>query len=198
MRVLKWMIDRIEGSAQGTEHVFGVSPAYEELNWTGLNFTAEQFKTVTSIDKAAWTAKRTGAARRTVQQLAYHLPKELGDTKAMTLKSACAWPEAMVHMMIQAISRCPSVQVSTTWLAITSRAATTADSNRVAAPRAPLKPLTRWLNVWAACSARTTPGCWSGYSVWTKLVMLFPFQALQATLLCAPSNTRVTTDILQI
>jgi phosphoenolpyruvate carboxykinase (GTP) len=34
--------------------VFGVSPAYEELNWTGLNFTAEQFNTVTSIDKAAW------------------------------------------------------------------------------------------------------------------------------------------------
>jgi phosphoenolpyruvate carboxykinase (GTP) len=39
MRVLKWMIDRIEGKAQGTEHVFGVSPTYEELNWTGLNFT---------------------------------------------------------------------------------------------------------------------------------------------------------------
>ncbi|MBC7470723.1 MAG: phosphoenolpyruvate carboxykinase (GTP), partial [Ramlibacter sp.] len=28
MRVLKWMIDRIEGKVQGTEHAFGVVPAY--------------------------------------------------------------------------------------------------------------------------------------------------------------------------
>jgi phosphoenolpyruvate carboxykinase (GTP) len=81
MRVLKWMIDRIEGKAQGTEHVFGVSPAYEELNWTGLNFTAEQFKTVTSIDKAAWQQELT-LHNELFQQLAYHLPAELNETKA--------------------------------------------------------------------------------------------------------------------
>ena len=40
MRVLKWMVDRIEGKAQGQENAFGVSPAYEELNWTGLDFSA--------------------------------------------------------------------------------------------------------------------------------------------------------------
>jgi phosphoenolpyruvate carboxykinase (GTP) len=33
MRVLKWMIDRIEGKAAGSDHVFGISPSYEELNW---------------------------------------------------------------------------------------------------------------------------------------------------------------------
>ncbi len=89
MRVLAWMIDRIEGSANaaassgpaGNEHVFGVSPSYEELNWTGLNFTAEQFKTVTSIDKAAWTAELK-LHEELFTQLAYHLPKQLLDTKA--------------------------------------------------------------------------------------------------------------------
>ena len=85
MRVLAWMIDRIEGKeegkAQGNEHVFGVSPRYEELNWTGLNFTAEQFKTVTSIDKAAWTAELK-LHEELFTQLAYHLPKQLLDTKA--------------------------------------------------------------------------------------------------------------------
>ena len=81
MRVLKWMIDRIEGKAAGNEHVFGVSPAYEELNWTGLNFTAEQFNTVTSIDKAAWQAELQ-LHSDLFQQLAYHLPRELQDTKA--------------------------------------------------------------------------------------------------------------------
>jgi phosphoenolpyruvate carboxykinase (GTP) len=81
MRVLKWMIDRIEGSAKGTEHVFGVSPSYEELNWTGLNFSAEQFKTVTSIDKAAWQQELKLHAEL-FEQLAYHLPEELKATKA--------------------------------------------------------------------------------------------------------------------
>ncbi len=81
MRVLKWMIDRIEGKALGTEHVFGVSPAYEELNWTGLNFSREQFQSVTSIDKAAWQ-KELQLHAELFQQLAYHLPEELGATKA--------------------------------------------------------------------------------------------------------------------
>ena len=76
MRVLKWMIDRIEGKAQGTEHVFGVSPTFEELNWTGLNFSAEQFQTVSSIDKAAWQAELK-LHEALFQQLSHHLPPAL-------------------------------------------------------------------------------------------------------------------------
>ncbi|SCK07600.1 phosphoenolpyruvate carboxykinase (GTP) [Variovorax sp. HW608] len=81
MRVLKWMIDRIENQAQGAEHVFGVSPRYEDLNWTGLDFSAAQFETVTSIDKAAWQAELK-LHTELFQQLAHHLPKELPATKA--------------------------------------------------------------------------------------------------------------------
>jgi len=80
MRVLKWMIDRIEGKAQGHENAFGVSPSYEELNWTGLSFSAEQFKTVTSLDKAAWQAELK-LHEELFTQLAYHLPAELTATK---------------------------------------------------------------------------------------------------------------------
>jgi len=80
MRVLKWMIDRIEGQAQGAENVFGVSPTYEEINWTGLNFTAEQFNTVTSIDKAAWVDELK-LHEELFTQLAYHLPVEMTATK---------------------------------------------------------------------------------------------------------------------
>lgn len=81
MRVLKWMIDRVEGRGQGTEHVFGVSPRYEDLNWTGLDFTPAQFATVTSIDKAAWQAELKLHAEL-FEQLAHHLPQELPATKA--------------------------------------------------------------------------------------------------------------------
>ena len=61
--------------------MFGVSPAYEEINWTGLNFTAEQFNTVTHIDKAAWVTELK-LHEELFTQLAYHLPAEMTSTKA--------------------------------------------------------------------------------------------------------------------
>jgi phosphoenolpyruvate carboxykinase (GTP) len=81
MRVLKWMIDRIEGSAQGHHNVFGISPNYQELNWDGMAFTPEQFHTVTHIDKAAWQ-EELGLHEALFQQLAHHLPPELPATRA--------------------------------------------------------------------------------------------------------------------
>jgi phosphoenolpyruvate carboxykinase (GTP) len=81
MRVLKWMIDRIEGNAAGQEHMFGISPRYEDLNWTGLNFSAEQFNKVSSIDKAAWQAELKLHAEL-FEQLKHNLPTSLTQTKA--------------------------------------------------------------------------------------------------------------------
>ena len=54
MRVLAWMLGRIDGQAQGVEHVFGVSPRYEDLHWQGLEFSREAYRTITSIDREAW------------------------------------------------------------------------------------------------------------------------------------------------
>jgi phosphoenolpyruvate carboxykinase (GTP) len=81
MRVLKWMIDRIEGTTPGVENGFGVSPAYSEITWTGLDFSAEHFDTVTSLDKGAWKQEFALHAEL-FTQLAYHLPQQLVDTKA--------------------------------------------------------------------------------------------------------------------
>ncbi|MSQ57245.1 MAG: phosphoenolpyruvate carboxykinase (GTP) [Limnohabitans sp.] len=89
MRVLKWMIDRIEGTAAGEEHVFGVSPAFKEINWTGLAFSESQFKTVTHIDKAAWV-EELKLHQTLFEQLAYHLPTELTATKLALEKRLAA------------------------------------------------------------------------------------------------------------
>jgi phosphoenolpyruvate carboxykinase (GTP) len=89
MRVLKWMIDRIEGKATGTDHLFGVSPTYGEMNWTGLDFSAEQFKSVIGIDKAAWE-KELQLHSELFNQLEYHLPRELSETKAEIEKRLAA------------------------------------------------------------------------------------------------------------
>ena len=80
MRVLKWMIDRLEGKATGAENLFGVSPTYSELTWTGLDFSQAQFNTVTNIDTAAWQAELK-LHTELFSQLAYHLPKALEETR---------------------------------------------------------------------------------------------------------------------
>jgi len=82
MRVLKWMIDRIEGKAgTGVEHLTGVSPSYGDLNWKGLDFTPAQFDTVTRTDAAAWRDE-LALHDKLFEQLAQGLPQELKDTRA--------------------------------------------------------------------------------------------------------------------
>ena len=81
MRVLKWMLERIEGKAGGVENLFGTTPQYGDLNWDGLPFTQEQFDTITSIDKAAWL-EELKLHTELFEKLAYHLPQELTDHKA--------------------------------------------------------------------------------------------------------------------
>ena len=81
MRVLKWMLERIEGTAGGVENLFGTTPQYGDLNWDGLPFTQQQFDTITSIDKAAWRDELK-LHTELFEKLAYHLPQELTDHKA--------------------------------------------------------------------------------------------------------------------
>ena len=86
MRVLKWMIDRIESQVKGRENVFGISPTYEEITWDGLAFSAAQFESVMHIDKLAWR-EELQLHDNLFQQLAYHLPPELPATqKAIGLR----------------------------------------------------------------------------------------------------------------
>ena len=81
MRVLKWIIDRVHGRADGVENVFGTSPRYEDLNWTGLDFSPAQFRQIMSVDPEAWRAE-LALHDELFKQLAYHLPAELTATKA--------------------------------------------------------------------------------------------------------------------
>jgi phosphoenolpyruvate carboxykinase (GTP) len=85
MRVLKWMIDRIEDKVSGQDNGFGVSPTYQELTWTGLDFSASQFNTVISIDKAAWQHELE-LHTQLFNQLSYHLPTELEETRSQIAK----------------------------------------------------------------------------------------------------------------
>ncbi len=45
---------RCEGRATAIDTPIGRVPTYEQLNWTGSDFTKEQFDLVTSQDKDQW------------------------------------------------------------------------------------------------------------------------------------------------
>jgi len=80
MRVLKWMIDRLEGNAAGVATGFGIAPQYGEINWAGLDFSLQQFEAVTRLDPADWKAEM--ALHETLfSQLAHHLPPSLVQTR---------------------------------------------------------------------------------------------------------------------
>ena len=81
MRVLKWILDRSQGQAEGgVQHLFGTSPNYDDLNWEGIEFTREQFTQITSIDHGAWREELT-LHTELFEKLSYHLPQELVATK---------------------------------------------------------------------------------------------------------------------
>jgi phosphoenolpyruvate carboxykinase (GTP) len=76
MRVLAWMLGRIDGHAAGTDNAFGTSPRYEDLQWQGINFSPEQFDSVMGMDPQAWQ-QDLALHDALFATLAYHLPAEL-------------------------------------------------------------------------------------------------------------------------
>jgi phosphoenolpyruvate carboxykinase (GTP) len=79
MRVLEWVVNRVggeAGAAQGEDHLFGVSPRYDDLRWDGLDFTRAQYASVSSLDKVDWQ-KELVLHGELFKMLAYHLPVEL-------------------------------------------------------------------------------------------------------------------------
>jgi phosphoenolpyruvate carboxykinase (GTP) len=75
-RVLKWIIDRCHGRAPARETQIGWMPRYAEFDWTGLDYSREQFQECMKIDPAEWQRELIS---QTELFLTLHdrLPKEL-------------------------------------------------------------------------------------------------------------------------
>lgn len=76
MRVLEWIIERCEGRAEATATPAGLVPSYDQLNWTGLDFSREQFDTVTSQDPEQW-GRELDSHSELFAKLGNHVPSEL-------------------------------------------------------------------------------------------------------------------------
>ena len=80
MRVLKWMLDRIDGRASGVDHVFGTTPRYDDMMWEGSDFSRTAFAAITSIDPAA-SKEEVELHGELFARLKHHLPAELAQVK---------------------------------------------------------------------------------------------------------------------
>ncbi len=81
MRVLRWMLGRIDGQSKGVEQVFGISPSYQDIDWTGLEFSPDKFEQVMSVDAAAWRDE-LALHDQLFKQLEQGLPADLPAAKA--------------------------------------------------------------------------------------------------------------------
>lgn len=54
MRVLKWIVERANGHGRATESPLGYMPHYEDLDWTGIDFSKEKFQELMAIDRDLW------------------------------------------------------------------------------------------------------------------------------------------------
>jgi len=76
MRVLKWIVDRVHGRAQGKESPIGWTPYYKDIRWEGLNFSEEKFEQLQAIDKTAWRREVINHEELFIE-LHAHLPPEM-------------------------------------------------------------------------------------------------------------------------
>ena len=76
MRVLEWIVHRLEGTAEGELTAFGTTPRYEDIDWSGLDFDRARFDQVTDLDAASWDGE-LALHDALFEQLAHRLPDEL-------------------------------------------------------------------------------------------------------------------------
>jgi len=76
MRVLKWIVDRVHGRAQGKETPIGWTPYYDDMEWAGLDFPREQFDKMQEVSRSAWRKEILGHEELFID-VHDHLPPEM-------------------------------------------------------------------------------------------------------------------------
>jgi phosphoenolpyruvate carboxykinase (GTP) len=81
MRVLEWIVGRCHGLVKGVETPLGIIPAFEDLNWRGLEkFTREQYQEISRVDDGAWKDE-VASHDELLGKLGAHLPRELDERR---------------------------------------------------------------------------------------------------------------------
>ena len=94
MRVLKWILDRVNGRADAVESPFGLMPRHQDLTWNGLSFDKGAFHAIMDIKRDE--AKREAEDQKTwFDTFGDRLPREMENHREKLLarveKSPPVW-----------------------------------------------------------------------------------------------------------
>ncbi len=78
VRVLKWMLERVEGRAEGTETPIGIVPTPDALTLDGLNVTRGTMEELLSVDASEWMKEHAGIGEF-FRKFGDRLPEEIRD-----------------------------------------------------------------------------------------------------------------------
>lgn len=76
MRVIQWIVNRVTGAVDATDGVFGRMPRYSDLNWHGIDFSQEKFRTLTEVTGAGASAEAEDL-KEFFKRFGDRLPKDL-------------------------------------------------------------------------------------------------------------------------
>ncbi|MBT2439427.1 phosphoenolpyruvate carboxykinase (GTP) [Streptomyces sp. ISL-36] len=77
-RVLKWIVERLEGKAEGVETPIGILPTVESLDTDGLDLPAEDLEFLLKVDREVWR-EEAALVPEHLNTFGDHTPKELWD-----------------------------------------------------------------------------------------------------------------------
>ncbi len=92
MRVLKWIVERVQGKSFAVESPLGWVPRYEDIDWRGLELSEERFNQLIGVDREAW--KREILSHEELFMKLYDkLPKEFIWMRELILSALWRSPE---------------------------------------------------------------------------------------------------------
>jgi phosphoenolpyruvate carboxykinase (GTP) len=93
MRVLKWIVGRINGGASSVESPIGWMPRYEDIDWTGMkDFSKDDFEKIMTIDREPWKTELL-SHEELFSRFYDKLPKEFIFMKELLLSALWRSPE---------------------------------------------------------------------------------------------------------
>jgi phosphoenolpyruvate carboxykinase (GTP) len=92
MRVLKWVIDRVRGRANAVESPIGWMPRYENMDWTGSDFSQADFDKIMTINREEWKSELL-AHEELFERMYDKLPKEFLFMRQLLLSALWRSPE---------------------------------------------------------------------------------------------------------
>ncbi|MFZ2907282.1 MAG: phosphoenolpyruvate carboxykinase (GTP) [Cyclobacteriaceae bacterium] len=92
MRVLKWIVQKIKGKSNAVESPIGWMPHYEDIDWTGLDFSRQQFDQIMQVEREQWKQELLSHAEL-FERMYDRLPKEFIFMRELLLSSLWRSPE---------------------------------------------------------------------------------------------------------